>query len=293
MTGLTEPPKLDMAPDAFDDQYEGCVEEMEKKAPELLEKDFNMNRRLKLEWERAEQKWEMIKNRMSYPKGFLNLHGTALVTYTGDIHKDFNDAVREFKKNPDNFHYRAFHYYLTRALQLLSNQNCYSVYRGTKDRFHYSGKGSVRFGQFASSSLNKEVALKNFSGATGTLYTIKTCLGVYIKAFSYYPSEEEVLIPAYEVYHKVSVTQSGKEIFLDSPRREKSNFNCFYSGHSNSSGESVSVLSGGAGGGHHKMEVRVLPTRRHWQTMRTVRVPTRMKLVKPRGTYLGDGVSKC
>lgn len=235
VTGLTEHPKLDMAPDAFDDQYEGCVEEMEEKARELLEKDFNMNRRLKLEWESAEQKWETIKNRISYPKGFDNFHGTALVTYTGNIHKDFNDAVREFKKNPGNFHYRAFHYYLTRALQLLSNQNCYSVYRGTKDRFHYSEKGSVRFGQFASSSLNKEVALKNFSGATGTLYTIKTCLGVYIKEFSYYPSEEEVLIPPYEVYHKVKVTQSGKEIFLDSPRREKSNFNCFYSGHLNSS----------------------------------------------------------
>lgn len=242
VTGLTEPLKLDMAPDAFDDQYEGCVEEMEKKAPELLRKDFNMSRWLKLEWGKAEQKWEKIKNRMSYPKGFHDFHGTALVTYTGDIHKDFNDAVKKFKKNPGNFHYRAFHYYLTRALQLLSNQNCYSVYRGTKDRFHYSEKGSVRFGQFASSSLNKEVALKNFSGATGTLYTIKTCLGVYIKAFSYYPSEEEVLIPAYEVYHKVSVTQSGKEIFLDSPQREKSNFNCFYSGHLNSSGESVSVL---------------------------------------------------
>nr|XP_048285530.1 T-cell ecto-ADP-ribosyltransferase 2-like [Myodes glareolus] len=233
VTGLTELSNLNMAPDAFDDQYEGCVEEMEKKAPELLMKDFNMSRQLKLEWERAGQKWEKIKTRMSYPKGFHDFHGTALVAYTGDIHKDFNGAVREFKKNPGNFHYRAFHYYLTRALQLLSNQNCYSVYRGTKDRFHYSGKGSVRFGQFASSSLEKEVALKNFSGAAGTLYTINTCLGVYIKAFSYFPREEEVLIPAYEVYHKVSVTRSGEgydKISLDSPRREKSNFNCFYSG---------------------------------------------------------------
>lgn len=292
-----------MAPDAFDDQYEGCVEEMEKKAPELLMKDFNMSRQLKLEWERAGQKWEKIKTRMSYPKGFHDFHGTALVAYTGDIHKDFNGAVREFKKNPSNFHYRAFHYYLTRALQLLSNQNCYSVYRGTKDRFHYSGKGSVRFGQFASSSLEKKVALKNFSGAAGTLYTINTCLGVYIKAFSYFPREEEVLIPAYEVYHKVSVTRSGEgydKISLDSPRREKSNFNCFYSGstetgnsHLNSSGESASVR-GGAGGGHHEMEVGGLPTRRRWQTMRTVRVPTRMKvaLVRPRVTYLSDGVSE-
>ncbi|OBS70532.1 hypothetical protein A6R68_00924, partial [Neotoma lepida] len=42
VTGLTEPSNLDMAPDAFDDQYEGCVEEMERKAPQLLKEDFNM-----------------------------------------------------------------------------------------------------------------------------------------------------------------------------------------------------------------------------------------------------------
>lgn len=176
MTGLTEPPNLDMAPDAFDDQYEGCVKEMEKKVPELLKKDFNMSRQLKLEWERAGQKWEKIKKRMSYPKGFHDFHGTALVTYTGDIHNNFNGTIREFRKNPSNFHYRAFHYYLTRALQLLSNQNC------------YSGQVSLQWKRLCDlssllPSLKKEVALNDFGGATGTLYTIKTCLGVYIKAF--------------------------------------------------------------------------------------------------------------
>ncbi|XP_059121052.1 T-cell ecto-ADP-ribosyltransferase 2-like [Peromyscus eremicus] len=238
VTGLTEPSDLDMAPNAFDDQYEGCVEDMERKAPQLLQEDFNKNGDLKREWEKSEKLWKEIKNTMSTPKGFHDFHGMAVVAYTGNIHKDFNTAVREFKKNTSNFHYKAFHYYLTRALQLLSNQSCYSVYRGTRNKFHYSGKGSVRFGQFASSSFDKTVALNIFGGASGTLFIIKTCLGVYIKAFSYYPNEEEVLIPSYEVYHKVTKTASGKGndiIFLNSPQRKKSNFNCFYSGSTNKS----------------------------------------------------------
>ncbi|CAH6792719.1 T-cell ecto-ADP-ribosyltransferase 2 [Phodopus roborovskii] len=237
VTGLTEPSNLDMAPNAFDDQYEGCVQEMEKKAPQLLEEDFNMSEQLRLEWERAEKKWKAMKKTRSYPEGFHDFHGTALVAYTGDIHKDFNRAVREFRKDFHNFHYKAFHYYLTRALQLLNNKSCYTVYRGTKNKFLYSGKGSVRFGQFASSSSAKAVAVsKSFLSDHGTLFRIETCLGVDIKEFSFLSFEKEVLIPGYEEYHKVIVTQNEKgydEISLDSPQRKKSNFNCFYSGFTN------------------------------------------------------------
>ncbi|XP_051005284.1 T-cell ecto-ADP-ribosyltransferase 2-like [Acomys russatus] len=238
LTSLNMPSsfQLDMAPNAFDDQYEGCVEDMEEKAPRLLQEDFNMNKQLKSEWEKAEQQWKKIKTTVSYPKGFHDFHGTALVAYTGAIYKDFNEAVREFKKKSSKFHYRAFHYYLTRALQLLNNQNCYTVYRGSQTKFHYSGKGPVRFGQLTSSSFTKKVALENYGGARGTLLTIKTCLGVSIKTFSYSPGEEEVLIPGYEVYYRISpIGEGNKEMYLGFPKREKSNFNCFYSGSTDSS----------------------------------------------------------
>lgn len=232
---------LDMAPNAFDDQYEGCVNKMEEKAPLLLKEDFNMNAKLKLEWEEAEKLWNNIKHSRSYPKGFSDLHGTALVAYTGSIAVDFNRAVREFKENPGQFHYKAFHYYLTRALQLLSNQDCHSVYRGSKTRFHYTGNGSVRFGQFTSSSLSKAVALSPaFFSDHGTLFIIKTCLGVNIKEFSSFNLEEEVLIPGYEVYQEVRTQNATRynEISLDSPKRKKSNYNCLYS----SAGETLLVF---------------------------------------------------
>ncbi|XP_008849867.1 T-cell ecto-ADP-ribosyltransferase 1-like, partial [Nannospalax galili] len=195
----TEPIILDMASTVFDDQYEGCVKEMEQKALQMLKEDFNMSETFKAAWEEAEKHWKMKAG--SYP-GFNDFHGTALVTYTmKTIATDFNNATRKFTTNSSyRYYYRAFHYYLTRALQLLSNPNCYTVFRGTQIKFGYSGKGSVRFGQFTSTSLSKSEA-ERFLKRGGTLFVIDTCLGVEIKNFSKVPDEEEVLIPGYEVYH--------------------------------------------------------------------------------------------
>uniref|UniRef100_H0W203 NAD(P)(+)--arginine ADP-ribosyltransferase n=1 Tax=Cavia porcellus TaxID=10141 RepID=H0W203_CAVPO len=250
ITALPES-KLDMAYDAFDDQYEGCIQEMEKKAPQLLKEELNINKNLKSEWTKAEKYWEKIKNKVTYPKNFNDFHGIALVTYTGDIATDFNKAVREFH----NFWYKAFHYYLTRALQLLKDQNYYKVYRGTRTKFYYSGKGSVCFGQFASSSLNSTVVGEFFKDV-GTLFEINTCLGVLIQNFSFYKTEQEVLIPGYEVYNfaSIKITNKGYTVTLQDPRRQKSNYNCFYL--SNRSGEPGSALKCCT-----KFKMGVLPTR--------------------------------
>lgn len=242
-TGLTNSCQLNMANNSFDDQYEGCTEEMEKKAPQLLKKELEMNKEFKTEWTKAKTIWEQIKNK-NYPKQFNDFHGTALVAYTGDIAEEFNKAVREFHQNPQNFQFKAFHYYLTRALQLLTTGNCYTVYRGCKTTFSYSG-GNVRFGQFASSSTSKSEA-EQFTQNKGTLFTIKTCLGVDIQAFSMYPEEKEVLIPGYEVYQKVTRQNSDKpynEFSLGSPTKLKSNVNCFYSSTYNSSNFNISGMT--------------------------------------------------
>uniref|UniRef100_I3N9C1 NAD(P)(+)--arginine ADP-ribosyltransferase n=1 Tax=Ictidomys tridecemlineatus TaxID=43179 RepID=I3N9C1_ICTTR len=223
---------LDMANNAFDDQYEGCIEAMEKKAPQLLKEELSVNEIFKNEWENAEKKWKQIKSNINYPENFNDFHGTAIVAYTGEIAIDFNLAVREFRLDPQKFQYKAFHYYLTRALQLLRTSQCDQVFRGSHTKFYYSGAGSIRFGQFTSSSLNKSIAVSpEFLGDNGTLFVIRTCLGVNIKEFSFYSQEQEVLIPGYEVYQKVTVKQIGKnqnEISLEAPQKRKSNFNCLY-----------------------------------------------------------------
>lgn len=254
----TQSSQLDMADNAFDDQYEGCTKEMEKKAPQLLKEEMRMNGLLRSEWEKAEEYWKQnMKKRINYPKQFNDFHGTALVAYTGDIAVEFNRAVREFRQNSLNFHFKAFHYYLTRALQLLSTTECYTVYRGSKTKFYHSKRGSVRFGQFTSSSLDRTVATRDYLGAGGTLFTIRTCSGVDIQAFSTKPHEKEVLIPGYEVYQKVTVqgtNEKRNEILLESPKKMKSTFNCFHISTSNTrvgdnnfarSGESGTVFQVG------------------------------------------------
>uniref|UniRef100_A0A8D2D3A4 NAD(P)(+)--arginine ADP-ribosyltransferase n=1 Tax=Sciurus vulgaris TaxID=55149 RepID=A0A8D2D3A4_SCIVU len=249
---------LDMAYNAFDDQYEGCIEAMEEKAPQLLKEELSMNKNFKNEWEKAKEKWKQIKYKINHSEDFSDFHGTAIVAYTGEIAIDFNRAVREFRLNPRNFQYKAFHYYLTRALQLLRTYQCDYVFRGSHTKFYYNGTGSVRFGQFTSSSVYRDVAVSPaFISKGGTLFVIRTCVGVNIEEFSQYPHEKEVLIPGYEVYKKVTVKQTHEnynEISLESPQRQKSNFNCFYA-HSqihsksdsnfNSSGKSGSALEVG------------------------------------------------
>lgn len=223
--GLVSWYPLDMAQKAFDDQYQGCTIEMQSRAYYLLQTDLKENKMFKSAWEKAEQRWMQIKNNIRYT--IDDYFGTALVAYTGDkdLAREFNKNVREFCKNAKNFHFKAFHYYLTRALQYLNSGKCFTVYRGTKNAFWYSGSGRTRFGQFTSSSLSRPQA-NNFRGNSGTLFTIKTCLGVHIQDFSKFPEEQEVLIPGYEVYDKI--TQEHNEITLENPQKVTSNFNCFY-----------------------------------------------------------------
>lgn len=236
VTGLKLKPEsclLDMARDAFDDQYEGCIQQMDKRAPQLLEEELNMNKEFKKQWLKSKNHWMNIKDNESITKiisqPFNDFHGIALVAYTGDISNEFNKAIKEFGQNPSNFHFKAFHYYLTRALQLLNKGKCHSVYRGCTTKFQLSGSKNVRFGQFASASLNKTIA-DEFRDDSGTLFTIETCLGVYIKHFSHYQREEEVLIPGYEVYQEVNqqVFKKYDRISLRKPKKGRSKYNCFY-----------------------------------------------------------------
>lgn len=248
VTGRLQPAhscRLDMAEDAFDDQYVGCIKEMEAKAPQLLEEELKVNKNLSRDWKEAKIEWERIKNKIDSSKRLSDFHGIALVAYTGNISIEFNKAVRNFRHNADKFQFKAFHYYLTRALQLLKpeKKTCYIVYRGCKTTFDYSGKGHVRFGQFASSSLSKDVAQDFMGKFQGTLFTIKTCSGVKIDKFSFYPYEKEVLIPGYEEYQEV--IKNNNDISLTEPKISKSNYNCFYI---NSSGESGTMFQVGVVG---------------------------------------------
>nr|XP_032648842.1 ecto-ADP-ribosyltransferase 5-like isoform X8 [Chelonoidis abingdonii] len=227
--------ELSMMDDAFDDQYIGCDEEMDGIAPELLEKEKSMSSVFSRVWENSGKKWELVKKKISLPRGFKDEHGRAIIAYTdNDFHSELNAAVREAGTSRAHymasFQFKAFHYYLTRASQLLQ-WRCdvmykRMVYRGVSVSFQHMGSGHIRFGYFASSSFDIGVA-KRFG--TATLFIIHTCFGVEIRAFSCIKEEEEVLIPVHEIFNMARGQRSNRFV-LRSTNQTCSHFNCAYLG---------------------------------------------------------------
>ncbi|XP_039362468.1 ecto-ADP-ribosyltransferase 5-like [Mauremys reevesii] len=227
--------ELSMMDDAFDDQYIGCAEKMDGIAPELLEKEKSMSSVFSTVWENSGGKWQSIKPELSLPKDFKDEHGRAIIAYTDNyFHSELNKAVRGNGTSRAHymasFQFKAFHYYLTRALQLLRGR-CdvmykRTVYRGGNVSFQHTGSGHIRFGYFASSTFDIKVA-KEFGN--GTLFTIHTCFGVEIRNFSHFQEEEEVLIPVHEIFNVAQGQRSNCSV-LRSTNRTCSHFNCAYLG---------------------------------------------------------------
>ncbi|XP_068920773.1 ecto-ADP-ribosyltransferase 5-like [Petaurus breviceps papuanus] len=222
---------ISLEDNAFDDQYVGCEKTMEMRAKDLLAQERAINSNFSKVWKNAESKWE----NMSPKKKRMNmLFEVAIIAYTMEenkIYPTFNQAVRKCCYSSEdymnNFHFKALHFYLTRAVQILRT-SCTNVYRGISVGMHPDGTGEMRFGQFASTSL-EEGAARKFINASGTLYKVYTCEGANIEHLSVFPDEKEVLIPPYEVFSVSRFLDSGglKNVELHS-KRTFSKFNCAY-----------------------------------------------------------------
>uniref|UniRef100_A0A8C0J0G1 NAD(P)(+)--arginine ADP-ribosyltransferase n=1 Tax=Chelonoidis abingdonii TaxID=106734 RepID=A0A8C0J0G1_CHEAB len=246
MLGALQPstpsPVLDMAYDAFDDQYIGCTEVMENIIKsKLLRQEKSTHKMFSKSWEAAKKQWNNKKKNLILPIGFKDENGIAVLAYTsGDkipLYQEFNKAVREAGKSRayylKHFPFKALHFYLTRALQLLKGDcaEMYEteVYRGVRS-LHYEPNeigDMVRFGTFTSSSSDWDVA-QRFGSAT--FFTIRTCFGVPITNISYIPDEREVLIPVYERFRVFHFTQdkNSNMFVLHSTNRTFSLYNCAY-----------------------------------------------------------------
>ncbi|XP_043849669.1 ecto-ADP-ribosyltransferase 5-like [Dromiciops gliroides] len=216
---------------AFDDQYVGCEETMKIKAEGLLAQERAKNSNFNKVWEKAEKKWE---NKSTGKKKMEKPFEVAVIAYTiseNKFYSAFNRAVRECCESREayikNFHFKAFHFYLTRAVQILRGP-CGHVYRGISVKQYPNGKRKMRFGQFASASLDKDVA-RRFTRGSGTLYKVNTCEGAPIEYLSVFPNEKEVLIPPYELFSVSNSSDSkGLENIELKSKERKSKFNCAY-----------------------------------------------------------------
>uniref|UniRef100_M3YG46 NAD(P)(+)--arginine ADP-ribosyltransferase n=1 Tax=Mustela putorius furo TaxID=9669 RepID=M3YG46_MUSPF len=235
---------LGLAPDTFDDAYVGCAEEMEEKAAPLLKEEMARHALLRESWEAAWEAWEHKRHRLTLPPGFRAQHGIAIMVYTNSsntLYWELNQVVRTGGSSREfymrRFPFKALHFYLTRALQLLRGSGGCSkgpgevVFRGV-GTLHFEPRrlgDSVRLGQFASSSLDEAVA-RRFGNAT--FFSLRTCFGAPIQALSVFPEEREVLIPPHEVFLVTRFSQDGAQslVTLWSYNQTCSHFNCAYLG---------------------------------------------------------------
>ncbi|XP_068120628.1 ecto-ADP-ribosyltransferase 5-like [Hyperolius riggenbachi] len=221
---------LDMMPDTFDDQYIGCADKMEAVMPKILEVEMRDDQFATM-WNKSSQEWN--RTNFNVPKEFKDEYGIALLLYTmespypiySQLNRNISIAGQSRDYYMDKFHFKALHFYLTRALQMLRS-NCSTmtqVYRGTNIG-PVKVTNEMRFDRFASSSLSKAKAQKF---GQNPFFIISTCYGVDIDGYSPY-EELEFLIPVGETFNRVS--QSGTTYTLKSTRQICSFFNCTYFG---------------------------------------------------------------
>ncbi|NXF00228.1 NAR1 ribosyltransferase, partial [Menura novaehollandiae] len=225
---------LDMAPDAFDDQYRGCGRAMTAALPALNRSEFRPNGDFPQAWALAAAEWRV---RGSPASPLSPAQAVALLAYTAPVplHRTFNAAVRAAGRSRreyrDNFHFKTLHFLLTDALATLRGrrgQRCHRVSRGVRGvRFEARPGRRVRFGHFASASLRGE---SSRAFGTDTEFQVQTCQGVAIREFSFFPDEDEVLIPPFETFEVTEVTNATKDgdgarIRLRSAGTQ-SNYNC-------------------------------------------------------------------
>ncbi|XP_067424383.1 GPI-linked NAD(P)(+)--arginine ADP-ribosyltransferase 1 [Emydura macquarii macquarii] len=232
---------LDLALGSFDDQYKDCASLMEAELGALNDTEFASNRNYAEAWQEAAAVWKERKDQGHVPPGFKPEFAVALLAYTSQgslqkqpLHQAFNTAVREAGRSRDyylnHFNFKTLHFLLTRALQVLKASEptkCHQVYRGIRGiRFQAESRKPVRFGHFTSTSLKNESALQF---GQDTFFSIKTCSGVNIKNFSFFPGEEEVLIPPFERFQVTNFTRAQDRTFIQLRSQDgASNYNCEY-----------------------------------------------------------------
>ncbi|KAF1570648.1 UNVERIFIED_CONTAM: Erythroblast NAD(P)(+)--arginine ADP-ribosyltransferase, partial [Eudyptes pachyrhynchus] len=234
--------ELDMVLASFDDQYRGCSRMMEEELEELNRTEF-ANSIYAEAWTHAATEWRNRQGRVPQLRVLRPEQEIALLAYTwesslpgslsGPLYKKFNEAVREGgcsrREYLDTFHFKALHFLLTKALHALQDaqpRRCYRVYRGIKGiRFTAWPGQSIRFGYFASSSFVKEKAQQSFG--QDTFFSVETCYGVPIRDFSFFPEEEEVLIPPFEIFEVTDVARDGDRALIHLRSQDaRSNYNC-------------------------------------------------------------------
>ncbi|NXM71889.1 NRT2 ribosyltransferase, partial [Serilophus lunatus] len=229
---------LDMSPDSFDDRYRGCARAMAEALPALNCSEWALGGHYPAGWALAAAEWR-VRSPPRSPPTLPPAQAIALLAYTAPLplHRDFNEASRAAGRSHrwyrERFPFKVLHFLLTQALGTLRaarGPRCLRVSRGVRGvRFVTRPGQTVRFGHFASASRRNESAR---AFGTDSVFAVETCEGAAISDFSFFPDEDEVLIPPFETFEVTAVTPgagagagAGVRIELRSTGT-LSNYNC-------------------------------------------------------------------
>ncbi|XP_073669845.1 ecto-ADP-ribosyltransferase 5-like [Paramisgurnus dabryanus] len=216
-----------MAEDSVDDRYNDCTEKMKN----LVEKKY-LQDEITANISGFGTAWiNSTKNITGSKDNLKRNHLIAISVYTGvQVYKTFNRDVSTSKQKykDKTYAWYSLHFWLTSAIQTLKKKQtkCISTYRGTKDRFNENVLNKeIRFGSFASSSLDRAIA-KGFGNES--CFEINTCHGANVTKYSYLQHEKEVLIPPYEKFNVTAIKKGAwcKTVFVLNSSDIKSNLNC-------------------------------------------------------------------
>lgn len=210
---------LDMAPNAIDDMYNGCKDEMKTKVEkEFLPNEKNTNSQFKQAWEEAEQvyntKWkrETVMAKEQFMAIYVYNFGKR------QIYQEIKKAVQTQHCNyKTTFNYHSVTFFLTDALQNLNARGaekgrCFVAYHRVDQYFSQNVLGKeIRFGYFTSTTL-RGYSAKERKGSK-SCFKIETCYGADISMFG--NVDTEALIPPYEVFNVTGIRHRCQQPSLD------------------------------------------------------------------------------
>ncbi|XP_039390248.1 NAD(P)(+)--arginine ADP-ribosyltransferase 2-like [Mauremys reevesii] len=200
----------------------------------LITKELTKNKIFYLAWDKAKKEWMRKTNTYTFPNTMKAFCSVAVVAYTLNnppLYRDFNAATRTGWMGPSayaRYPFKALHFLLTQAPKEIWGRKptCATVYRGTNEKFDV--KDLFRFGQFTSTSTSSKKA-GNFGHRT--FFVLVSCTGYGVQGLSYFPYEQEVLVPPSEMFRvtRIQGTLTSETVHATSVG-VCSNHNCAYTG---------------------------------------------------------------
>ncbi|XP_062386822.1 GPI-linked NAD(P)(+)--arginine ADP-ribosyltransferase 1-like [Sardina pilchardus] len=211
---------MDLAPDAVDDAYSACREQMLQKVlakDGILQTELSKDSVFKSAWNASQGCDKTIS-------GGQREHTQALQSFVNfrDLPKKVNKAVKTQGGNVDiytnQFQYKSLHFLLMDAMRLLNKTECRTVFSSTFDDITAVKGADVRFGTFVSAEGDRSSAEEGcYDG--GTLFNITTWSVINVESNVCRSEETTMLISPVELFKVVDVntnTECEREIVLTS-----------------------------------------------------------------------------